>query len=68
MDKQARADDLISGRLKRSPSYASELGGKTVAELEELACHGTSSDKAGKMLKLIRQADRLRNKLREHRP
>lgn len=66
MAKARHAHELISGRLKRSASYASELAGLTVEQLEEIVREGSgASDKAKKMLKLIKQAERLRKKLRD---
>jgi hypothetical protein len=57
------AGDLISGALKKSKSYASELADKTVAELEELARKGGEiAQKAKKMLKLIKEGKRLGEK------
>jgi len=57
------AHELISGSLKKSPSYATELADHTVGELVELQqAGGTTGVKAGKMLKLIKDAERLRGK------
>jgi len=57
------ADDQISGSLKRSPSYHSELGSKTKSELEKLAKQGGEVGKRAKqMLKLIKEGTRLRGK------
>jgi len=59
------AQELISGSLKRSPSYSSELEGHTVAQLLELQqAGGPVGVKAGKMLKLIKDAERLREKVK----
>jgi hypothetical protein len=59
------AQELISGSLKRSPSYATELAERTVGELLELQqAGGPLGVKAGKMLKLIKDAERLRAKVK----
>jgi hypothetical protein len=59
------AQELISGSLKRSPSYATELAGRTVGELLELQqAGGPLGGKVGKMLKLIKDAERLRAKVK----
>jgi uncharacterized protein DUF4157 len=59
------AQELISGSLKRSASYAAELAEATVGELLELQqAGGPSGVKAGKMLKLIKDAERLRGKVK----
>ena len=56
--------DLISGKLKRSASYASELAGKSMVELEKLAKgHGELAKKASQMLKLVKESKRLMEKL-----
>ncbi len=56
-------DDLISGSLKRSPSYRSELAQKTYREIRDLAKQGGAEGKAARgMKKLIEQAERLREK------
>lgn len=56
-------DDLISGSLKRSPSYDTELGKKTYGELKELARgRGKEAQRAKKMKKLAEQGKRLRSK------
>jgi RHS repeat-associated protein len=54
------ADDLISGSLKRSPSYDPRYGDKTLDQLEKLAKDG--DQKAGKMKKLAQQGKRLLEK------
>jgi hypothetical protein len=56
------ADDLISGSLKRSKSYHSDYGQKTIRELKDLAAGDPPDKKARQMKKLIDQAERLRNK------
>jgi hypothetical protein len=57
--------ELISGSLKKSPSYATELAERTVGELLELQkAGGPEGVKAGKMLKLIKDAERLRGKVK----
>jgi hypothetical protein len=59
------AQELISGSLKKSPSYATELAERTVGELLELQqAGGPVGVKAGKMLKLIKDAERLRAKVK----
>jgi hypothetical protein len=59
------AQELISGSLKKSPSYAAELAEQTVGELLELQkAGGLAGVKAGKMLKLIKDAERLRGKVK----
>ena len=59
------AQELISGSLKKSPSYATELAERTVEELLELQqAGGPLGVKAGKMLKLIKDAERLRAKVK----
>jgi hypothetical protein len=59
------AQELISGSLKKSPSYATELAERTVGELLELQkAGGPEGVKAGKMLKLIKDAERLRGKVK----
>lgn len=57
------ARDLISGGLKRSPSYASELEGNTYTEICQMSRQGGAlGRKAQQMKKLIEQADRLKGK------
>ena len=59
------AQELISGSLKKSPSYAAELAEHTIGELLELQrAGGPAGVKAGKMLKLIKDAERLRGKVK----
>jgi RHS repeat-associated protein len=55
-----KADELISGSLKRSPSYHSPYGSKTYQQILDLAKGG--DPKAKKMKKLIENAERLREK------
>ncbi len=69
--KNTKAKDAISGTLKKSPSYHTVLAEKTIEELEKLKKKQarTKEEKAFKkkvcqMLKLIRQAERLRKKLK----
>jgi hypothetical protein len=51
---------LIHGTLKKAKSFASELEGMTVTELQKLANNkGTLADKARTMLKLIRESEQL---------
>lgn len=56
------ADDLISGKLKRSKSYHADYGQKTYGAIKKLAAANPPDRKARQMKKLIEQADRLRNK------
>jgi len=65
MDDKAKADDLISGKLKRSASYHRDYGAQTYAAIKQLAAAGDS--KARQMKKLIEQSERLRAKLRRRR-
>lgn len=57
-----RADDLISGSLKRSKSYHQDYGKKTYKEIQDLAAGNPPDTKARQMKKLIEQAERLRQK------
>ncbi len=55
-----KAGDLISGTLKRSPSYRSELADKTYAEILKLARgKGPQTQAARQMKKLIESSKRL---------
>lgn len=65
MDDNSLADDLISGSLKRSPSYHADYGNKTYKELKRLARGKPPDLKARQMKKLIEQVDRLRDKARK---
>jgi hypothetical protein len=56
------ADDVIPGSLKRSHSYHSEYGKKTVQEIRTLAAANPPDMKARQMKKLIEQSERLQNK------
>jgi hypothetical protein len=57
------ANERISGSLKKSKSYASELGHLNEAELTKISKQkGAEAQKAKKMLKLIKEGDRLREK------
>jgi RHS repeat-associated protein len=57
------ARDLISGGLKRSPSYASELEENTYAEICKMSRQGGAlGKKAQQMKKLIEQMSRLKGK------
>ena len=59
------ANDLIPGSLKGSRSWAGEFANMTRGQLEKLAKGaGKPAQKAKKMLKLIKEADRLRVKVR----
>jgi hypothetical protein len=55
------ADAYLTGTLKRSPSYSREYGSFTIGELDGLAKAGDR--KAARMLKLVKQAARLREKM-----
>jgi hypothetical protein len=57
-----KAEDLISGKLKKSKSYHSDYASKTYQEILDLA--KTGDKKAKQMKKLIEQVERLREKLR----
>jgi len=58
-----KADDLISGSLKRSPSYRSDLAQKTYREILQMAKKRGAEGKAARgMKKLIEQGERLRGK------
>lgn len=60
-----KADDLISGSLKRSRSYRSELAQKTYREILELAKKGGAEGKAAKgMKKLIEHGPRIMEKIK----
>ena len=64
-DGGKKAGDLISGSLKKSKSYRSELETKTEAEIDKLAKQkGPLQQAAKQMKKLIDQAERLRDKIR----
>lgn len=58
---QTPVRDLIRGRLKNSPSYSSEYENMTLEALKNLA--RTNKD-AARMVKLIKEEKRLRDKLR----
>ncbi len=64
IDEDRIADDLIPGRLKRSPSYHLDYGDKTYRDLKRLAGAKPPDRKARQMKKLIEQVDRLRGKPR----
>lgn len=57
-----KAEELISGKLKKSKSYHSDYANKTYQEILNLAKIGDK--KAKQMKKLIEQVERLREKLR----
>lgn len=57
-----KADDLIPGSLKRSPSYHSDYGSKTYGQLKQLAGAKPPDKKARQMKKLIEQQSRLKQK------
>ena len=58
------AEDLIPGRLKRSHSYHSRYGKMTYGEIKALANGHPTDGKAQQMKKLIEQAARLSEKMR----
>jgi hypothetical protein len=58
-DDKTRADDLIPGSLKHSPSYHRDYGGKTYGEIKRLARQKPPDMKARQMKKLIENAPRL---------
>lgn len=62
-----KADDLISGNLKKSSSYHSEYGNKTYGELKKPASSKPPDKKARQMKKLIEQQHRLKQKLKGRR-
>jgi len=64
--EDAKAEDVIPGGLKRSASYHNDYGSKTVRQIRKLVAKG--DPKARQMKKLIDQARRLTEKMREHRP
>jgi hypothetical protein len=59
------ADNLISGSLKRSLSYHQDYAKKTYGEIKNLAAADPPDSKARQMKKLIEQAERLRQSLRQ---
>jgi hypothetical protein len=61
------ADDLISGKLKRSPSYHSDYGRKSYGEIKRLASGQPPDPKARQMKKLIEREKHLRDKPRRPR-
>jgi len=64
-DDGKKAQDLISGSLKKSKSYRSELENTTKVEIDKLAKDkGPFQQAAKQMKKLIEQAERLREKIR----
>jgi RHS repeat-associated protein len=64
-DNGKRVGDLISGSLKSSSSYRSELENLTKGELDKLASQKGPLQRAAKqMKKLIESGDRLRAKIR----
>lgn len=67
IDDSAIADDVLSGRLKRSKSYHSDYGKKTYGEIKRLANQNPPDKKARQMKKLIEQAPRLSKKPRGRR-
>lgn len=64
-DDREIANDLISGSLKRSPSYHQDYGLKSYGEIKRLAAADPPDPKARQMKKLIEQTERLRQKLRQ---
>jgi hypothetical protein len=67
-DKNAKADDLIPGKLKKSKSYHAEYGQWTYGDICRAAKAKPPDRKARQMKKLIEQAERLRKKLRDQGP
>lgn len=70
--KKTKAKDALSGKLKKSKSYHAALAEKTIEELEKIKKKNarTKDEKALKkkacqMLKLIKEAARLRKKLKD---
>jgi hypothetical protein len=61
------ADDLIPGKLKRSPSYHADYGQKTYGEIKQLANKKPPDRKARQMKKLISHVVRLKGKARRPR-
>lgn len=61
------ADDLISGKLKRSRSYHGDYGRKTYREIKELASARPPDRKARQMKKLIERTQHLKDKPRRPR-
>lgn len=64
IDENAKADELISGSLKRSKSYHGDYGRLTYGEIKRLANEKPPDPKARQMKKLIEQSERLRDKVR----
>ncbi len=62
IDDDEVADNLISGKSKRSPSYHGNYGGKTYGEIKELAKKKPPDGKAKQMKKLIEETARLSQK------
>jgi tetratricopeptide (TPR) repeat protein len=58
MGREPTADELISGRLKRSPSYASELGDKTLTELDAIVNQRHQASEYGAQDDKVDQAGR----------
>ncbi|MCY1542776.1 hypothetical protein D9M68_785420 [compost metagenome] len=61
-NEEKTADELIPGRLKKSPSYNPKYGNKTRKELEALGKQGDQAAK--KMKKLMDDTPRLLDKLK----
>jgi hypothetical protein len=66
-DDNDKAEDVIPGSLKRSPSYHSDYGKKTYKEIKDLASVNPPDVKARQMKKLIEQTTRLQQKGKEGR-
>jgi hypothetical protein len=63
-DDDKTAGELIPGRLKRVKDYPTELEGKTLKELAQIARQGgEAAKKANKLLKLAKQTARLMAKV-----
>ena len=67
VDDSDLADDVIPGSLKRLPSYHSDYGKKSYAEIRDLATGDPPDQKARQMKKLIEQTKRLQDKGKEGR-
>lgn len=66
-DDDAIADDLISGKLKRSKSYHGDYGQKSYGEIKRLAEARPVDRNARQMKKLIERQKHLRDKPRRPR-
>lgn len=64
IDEDEIADNLLPGRIKKSPSYHRDYGKKTYREIKALAKQKPRDPKAVDMKKLIEQTPRLMQKPR----